>query len=75
MVTKIKTPPLGSSIQLFAELKSKPGLIVSVFAHMHMPGGEEQGAQGPTGWGWVGIAQRALRSDSRQDKGEQSKML
>lgn len=41
MVTKIKTPPLVSSIQLLAELKSKPGLIVSVFAHMHMPGGEE----------------------------------
>lgn len=33
------------------------------------------GGQGPTVWVWVGMVQSVLQSDSRQDKGGQSKML
>lgn len=43
METKIKTLPLGSSIQLFVEVASGPQLTASAFAHMHIPGGESEG--------------------------------
>ena len=42
-MTKTKTLPLGSSIQLFVEVESGPQLLASAFAHMHIPGGESEG--------------------------------
>lgn len=63
-VTKIKILPLGSFIPLFVGVKSRPELIAGAAAHMHIPGGRREE-----------LVQGVLQSDSRQDKGEQSKLL
>lgn len=47
MVTEIKTLPPGSSIELFAESKSKTELTASAFAHMYIPGGGSEGPGAP----------------------------
>lgn len=74
-MTKIKTLPPDSSIQLLVEVESGPQLIARAFARMCIPGGENEGP-GPHHVGvGVGTVQRVLQSESRQDKGEQSKML
>ena len=58
-VTNIKILPPHSSIQLLEDVKSRPELRASAFAHKHIPGGRSEGP-GPPGWGCVGRVQGVL---------------
>ena len=46
-VTNIKILPPHSSTQLFEDVKSRPELRASAFAHMHIPGGRSEGPGAP----------------------------
>ena len=73
-MTNTKILPPDSSVQPFVEVKSRPELRASAFAHMPIPGGRSEGPGAPRVVGVWGEC-RVYWSDSRQDKGEQSEML
>lgn len=70
-MTKIKTLPPDSSIQLLVEVESGPQLIARAFARMRIPGGEKRG-RGPTMWGW-GWGQCSVSCRVRADKTKESR--